>query len=155
MANFQNAFKQGLRASADADVARKEIYAVLNEFARQVAEASQDAIKIKRATVRRPIKAKRTIYDLATGGLRDYKTVRVINAHAAGSSRSQELCEYELSPSGYPIELRYDHVVEECRSKKSLEDGLESLLAAPQTGDKLRRLLEEPASAPPEPSPGL
>lgn len=155
MADFQSAFKLGLQASEQAGLARNQIETVFDEFARQVSEASRGAIAVERQTVRQAIKAKKSIYDLAAGILPDYKLVNVLKALAVGSKASQELCEYELSPAGYPVELRYADVTEDCHSKKSLEDGLVSLLAAPQTGDKLRALLQArpPAPGDPEPTP--
>ena len=154
MADFQSAFKQGLRASEEAGLARKEIEGVFDEFARQVSAASGQRIRVERQQVRRESGAKRTFYDIASGVRRDYETASVLVASAAGSKSSHELCEYELSPAGYPVVLRYADVIDECLRKQSLEEGLENLLAAPQTGDKLRQLLQfAPPPADPDPAP--
>lgn len=156
MANFQNAFKLGLQASEEAAFARQEINAVLDEFAKQVREASQGSIKIERTTAPREIRALKTVYHLGLGTIPDYKTVPVLVASAADGQATpvHVLCDYELAPAGYPVVLRYADVVDHCRDRQSLELGLETLLAAPQTGDKLRQLLQfVKVPAPPDPAP--
>jgi hypothetical protein len=168
MANFQNAFNLGLRASEEAALAQKEIKDVLVEFARQVQEASQGAIKITQGRARRMVRWQQfvydtnldeppdEIYDLDLGTVPDSKLVPVLCAELVGDRVTQVhvLCDYEIAPAGYPVVLRYANVVDHCHDKVSLERGLESLLAAPQTGDKLRQLLQfasppaDPGSAP-------
>ena len=135
MADFREAFLQGLAAYEEAEQARKEIFGLLDEFAEQVHQASNGRVRIERTSV----KAREKLPLASDYHNREYEAIVALGS--SGDER-EELCEYSLAERGYPVTLRYAKEDVRCHDGQALERGLQKLLAHPQTGGKLRRLLE-------------
>jgi hypothetical protein len=142
MADFRDAFRQGLAAYDDAERARKEIFGLLDEFAEQIEQASTGRVRIERGN------GKENMFDtphvfgvpLPGGTVRTRKYDALFARRPSGDQR-EELCEYSLSERGYPVTLRYATEDVSCHDGQALEHGLQKLLAHPQTGGKLQRLM--------------
>jgi NurA-like 5'-3' nuclease len=148
MADFQKAFRQGLEAYEDAERARKEIFGLFDEFAEQVEQASTGRVRIKRDkgtedTVDAPssygmVEFGKPMVPVARVRTREYEAIVALGS--PGEAR-EELCEYELGERGYPVTLRYAREDVRCHDGEALERGLQKLLAHPETGGKLQRLM--------------
>ncbi|WP_257461870.1 hypothetical protein [Archangium lipolyticum] len=144
MTSFQDAFHKGLEAYESADRARKEIFAVFDDCAKQVSAASGGAISLSYREKSRERRGNKTIADVVTGVLPTYESYEALEARIADGTQSGavELCEYKLSPRGYPVSIAYADVHEYCHDKPSLEQALVDLLGHPVTGGVLRQLMD-------------
>lgn len=151
MANFQQAFNLGLRASEEAALSRKAVDAVFEEFARQVLEASGGAIKVVMRSVGSMEGTASAWLGLPSmSPLPGFEGNALVASVTVGNTKHpRDFCRYDVAPAGYPVVLRYANVIDHCHDKGALERGLESLLAAPQTGDVLRQLLQFAQTPPP------
>ncbi len=143
MASFQDAFHKGLEAHDSADRAKKEIFSVFEDCAKQVSAASRGVILLSRASasrVREDAGATATILG-ALGPRESYQTL-VARLVSEPNSKGEELCEYKLSFHGYPVSIVYADVDEYCHDQSGLERALVHLLGHPSTGGKLRRLMD-------------
>ena len=134
MADFRDAFRQGLAAYDDAERARKEILGLFDEFAEQIEQASTGRVRIERG------KQKKMSGNLLLDPFRVREYNALFARRPSGDER-EELCEYSLSERGYPVNLRYAKEDVSCDDGEALERGLRQLLAHPQTGGKLQRLM--------------
>lgn len=139
MADFREAFLQGLAAYDDAERARKEIFGLLDEFAEQVEQASAGRVRIERS------KGSETsghiLGALSPAGPLRTREYDALFARRPSGEQREKLCEYSLSDRGYPVTLRYAKEDVSCHDGQGLERGLRHLLAHPETGGKLQRLM--------------
>jgi hypothetical protein len=144
MADFRKAFRSGLDAYNDAERARKEIFGLFDEFAAQIHEESHGRVRIERTprsqavpiygSSRSPTLSARPGEGMRTRG---YDAI----VATGPSGQLEELCEYALGERGYPVNLRYAREDVRCHDREALEIGLQKLLAHPETGGKLQRLM--------------
>lgn len=160
MAKFQDALRKGLEAYAVVKKTRDEISSVLGDFQIQIAE-SVPGLQVSLAQSKKEIpKRSETIIespsllDSVVGGANaasrkrtiipqtEYRTYDCIKISPTGRNHpSIEICEYEVSPAGYPVLLRYAKEYESCNDRISLENGLERMLTHPDIGEKFQRML--------------
>lgn len=159
MANFQDALKKGLEAYAVVKKTRDEIDSVFEDFQTQIVESAtglqvsliqgKKEIKKKAETIiESPSILESVVSGLDAGRKRtiipptEYRSYNGMKISPIGKNQpSIEICEYELSPAGYPVSLKYANEYESCNDKISLEKCLERMLMHPDIGEKFQRML--------------
>jgi hypothetical protein len=150
MSRFKDSFEIGIKAHENAERATLEVRDVLNAFASEVSEASGDAISINRTDkdLVGAFSRKLISYLTPLDKLPSAEPFNMITAEAVlpkglhVSDSSFKLADYSLSPEGYPVAISYSDVAVRCHDRPSLEAALEEMLQHPDTGGKLRRLIE-------------
>jgi hypothetical protein len=145
MADYLTSFRAGLDAYNDAVRARKEIAEVFEEFARAVHDASSGHVVVEqqragRTTVQVMRDAQKTVdpYPLEP----QPEEIFVLTATGHDEQQPAYLCHYSLGERGYPVKLVYGREIVRCHDREGLEKGLQDLLEYPETGGKLRRLMD-------------
>lgn len=139
MADFREAFQLGIQAHNAAERARQEIFGLLDEFAAQIHEVSNGQVRIERA--------KREVLVPGENFTRKPRSYDAIAAIDSSGKKEEELCEYSLEERGYPVTLRYANDYVRCHDREALEQALLKLLAHPETGGKLQRLMDHEQAA--------
>ncbi len=151
MANYAEAFAEGLQAHKNAARAKAEIRDVLRSFSEQVSLASGGAIQgVQTKTWTRPLRRTALeMMDFLEPKRQEYE-VLVATSRA---DKEGELCEIRFAAEGYPVGLAFGGGDIRCHDRLSLEDALAALLKHPGTGAVLARLMADSAeSGPTEPA---
>ena len=140
MADFKSSFEKGIAAHAAGEQAKAEIWSVLDDVSHQIREATSDRI-----TVTREVLTRRADNSAILGPFQPLVNYSALVARLADKQKSsetkEELCEFQISPYGYPVTLIYGSQEIKCYDRQGLEIGLMRLLEHPDTGGQLRRLL--------------
>ncbi|WP_150688930.1 hypothetical protein [Pseudomonas fluorescens] len=148
MANFKNSFDQGLKAAANTAEKLAEINSVFEELNTQISEASGGKIQFARET-----RIDRTIESLLGVGLfaskkqieKSTTTTYIIATNPLSSkNRKADIGQIEVSKNGYPCEIKFGNDRFHCDDKQGLERALSILLADPDVGKELTRLIAQP-----------
>ncbi|WP_428267068.1 hypothetical protein [Haliangium sp.] len=158
MSNFQEAFEIGQQAFDDRKQARQEIYSVFEDMGRQLEQASQGKLHLRRARA-----ADVSGLDQAAEGMRRLAinllggpqrwiaedpsfSHELLVAYSGPDDQprgAEVLCLYELHEAGYPVKLSYSKERVYCHDRASLEAGLQDLLKHPDSAGKLRRVMDD------------
>lgn len=141
MADYRSAIQAGLDAYNDAERARREITEVFEEFAKGVQDASKGHIGIQRSKRTTPFATAQAIKRTFGPSVSLVEEPLVLVAAGRDKQDSEILCEYSLGERGYPVKLIYGRRNVSCHDRESLEQELQELLAHPETGGKLGRLM--------------
>jgi hypothetical protein len=151
MANFKNSFDQGLKAAANTAEKIAEINSVFEELNTQISEASDGKIEISRET-----RIDRTIETLLGIGIFANKkqiekstttTYIVATNPLSTKTRKVDIGQIEVSKNGYPCEVKFGSDRFHCDDKQGLERALSILLADPDVGKELTKLITQPTEA--------
>lgn len=125
---FLDAMLAGIEASENAERNLAEIDAALDDFARQIHEASGGLIVVWRIG-RDALYARR-------------------GSEPANIGRADKLCSIDVAPLGYPVGIRGPESVEppEAQDRLELGQALASLLRSPIIGGWMARLLRKVAA---------
>jgi hypothetical protein len=140
MADFKDAFKQGLDAAEKAEIARKEVDNVFAELDQQMREASDGKIGIHRQEYYVPEPGALVLPYFISGKKREtYLSITAYNPNVANSDK--QLAKWNQNRTGYPCKIVFDESEWYCADRESLETALAELLRNPIVGEKLSSLL--------------
>ncbi|SDR36969.1 hypothetical protein SAMN04490186_5696 [Pseudomonas grimontii] len=152
MANFKNAFDQGLKAAADAAAVIAEINSVFDEVNTEISAASDGKVNIRRET-----RSDRTSMAALLGlGLFSskqpepeikYITYIVAINPLAESSNKADIGQVDIDKRGYPCEIKFGGDKYLCEDKKGLERVLSLMLSDPEVGKQLSKLIRLPVAS--------
>jgi hypothetical protein len=135
MVDFKEALKEGLTAAQTAEFARKQIREVLEEFAGQVKEVTEDKVRIHLKNVRDEVK-------LEMGFKTEISYWAITAFSPTKPENEKELAKWEPDPSGYPVKISWRNILRYCEDRESLEIALADLLRDPEVGQKIHSLME-------------
>ncbi|HEX8586912.1 hypothetical protein [Pseudomonas sp.] len=148
MANFKASFDLGLKAAEAAAVKMAEIDAVFDEMNSQISEACDGKIEI--------YKEKRYVNPIQNilghgifGGNNGSGKVETINYIIARNPLAEknvkiDIGEIDISKNGYPCQIRVGAEKFICEDKTGLERVLSLMLADPEVGKELTKLINSP-----------
>jgi hypothetical protein len=137
---FKAAFQDGLKSAQDAETARREIGEVFMELNKEISEASNGTLTIKRMLL--PITPEHVTLAIALV-LKNSPPESVIAASnpKAISSEWKKLCGWSSDRAGYPCKLIYASSERYCENKQALKKCLADLLRDPVVGETLFQLM--------------
>ncbi len=151
MVDFASRLSQGLSAHEEAVREANEIKQVVRDLDEQVFLATDRIIHIgiENFRVRKQAKRDTTVGSFAAAamGIMDltvpeYEEFKGIGAKADGVSKEPVLlARWETTSRGYPVTITYFDVRTQAYDKESLEKALGDLLASPETGGAIHRLI--------------
>ena len=153
MANYAEAFAEGLQAHKKAARAKAEIADVLRSFSEEVRLASDRAIPgVETRSLSRvlpPRTFREAVDSFGTPRHEEYEALVATNR----AGKEGELCEIGVAVEGYPVRLAFGGGDIRCHDRLSLEEALAALLKHPNTGAVVARLMGESSeSGPTEPA---
>lgn len=144
MEDFKSAFKDGLKAAHDAEMARKEIDEVFNDLNKQLTEASKGKLKIER----RQLEERRAIAVRIASPLEPPETYWAIVASNPTIKdlppiipQFKELAKWQAGRAGYPCKISWGAQEEYCEDKQALEKCLANLLRDAIVAERLDALM--------------
>ncbi|AJE02068.1 hypothetical protein [Geobacter pickeringii] len=155
MADYIDAFKQGLAAAEAAERAKQEINEIFRELDIQMRAGSEGKISIDRKEyyvrdqgMAPAFAALATLPYVLGGRKRETYWAVVAENPLIPDSPTKELATWTQGRSGYPCKIAFANVDRSCADRESLEIALDVLLRDPTVGEKLSSLmrLEPPDS---------
>ena len=139
MPDYGEAFQEGLKAARDAEGARTEISAILDEFTKQVLQNSGGKLRIGTAA---PGEIRGPSDSLLEGAPKGQTLVLFAENPEAKSSPKRGLAGWSGSSGGYPCRVSWGYQVHLAEDREGLERVLDSLLRDPAIGQKLQGLMD-------------
>lgn len=140
MVNFIDSFNKGISAAEKAIANKDEIDSVIDQLSKQLQQATGGKVKISIAEKQMPFNA-------FTGGISELinrKTYwAIVASNPLATYQPKELAQWKFTESGYPCSIVLQDVEIYCEDKAGLENALEKMLATPETGKKLKIVLEQ------------
>jgi hypothetical protein len=150
MADYIDAFKQGLGAAEAADRARKEIDAVFEELDMQLKKATGKKISIDRKEYEKPKSFQEAIsINIFAKTKETYWAIVALNPSVAKSPVKQ-LAIWSMDRAGYPCKIVWSGDDHTCEDKEALENSLAELLRDPLVGEILHTLMQLEDNTPEE-----
>ncbi|WP_024778265.1 hypothetical protein [Pseudomonas corrugata] len=156
MANFKNAFDQGLKAAADAAAVIAEINSVFEEMNTEISAASDGKVNINRET-RTDGASMAAILGMGIFASKPpaqeikYITYIVAKNPLAENNNKADIGQVNIHKKGYPCEVKFGGDKYICEDKKGLERVLSLMLTDPEVGKELSRLIRLPIIATQDP----
>jgi len=147
MAEYQEAFEEGIQAAKKASAAKKEIEEVFVELNRELRDVTENKVEIRRETrTRKPLWELAVTYAIrqALGPVDKYVALVAVNPSDEGIPK-KELAEWKQGRFGYPCRIISEDREVSCENREALEQALADLLREPSVGEKLFALLSEEA----------
>jgi len=142
MADYVEAFKQGLGAAVKADRARKEIDEVFVDLDSQLHETTGKKIRIDR----KEFEVRQTIQETLSFPFfsKPKETYWEIVAFNPSVSESpvKHLARWSMDRAGYPCKIVWEGEDHTCEDREALENSLAELLRDPLVGEKLHALTQ-------------
>lgn len=140
MTDYTKAFKEGLTAAKDADIARREINEVFKELDQQIRKGSDGKIAVDRRQ-----------YEVRESGWQSMFTIQpkvketywAITAHNPSfpDSPVKQLARWTPGRAGYPCKIVWGDTEMSCYDRQSLESSLAEVLRDPLVGEKIYELM--------------
>jgi hypothetical protein len=158
MTDFKEALNAGFAAAEKAEMAKKEVSAVLKKLKDEILEASGGKLSIELRQFNKVISpelelAKHGLLSLYKPSVWDpmsevlkrpikeiYVALSAANPTVSGSM-AEEIAEWKQSDSGYPCTLSWKKNEKQCQDRAALERTLADLLKDPSIAEKLQRLM--------------
>lgn len=140
MVNFLDSFKQGLLAAEKSIANKQEIDGVINSLSKQLGEATGGNLKIFICEKPKPISGFFDVRSAEQTLLSRQLVIAAVNPQADYGPKP--LAEWGVDESGYPCRITMEDTEVYCEDKESLEKALAYLLSTPETGKKLKALID-------------
>lgn len=143
MYNFKEALKTGLASAVEEANNLEEIELVFETLKENVENVTGGCVSIKLANqttqevnLNSPLSA--------LHGPRTKKYTGLMAFNISGTySYNHELCEWDYGCRGYPVTLDYSNKSIACADKESLINALQDLLMRPESGKKIKSLMDK------------
>ncbi|MEC4599256.1 hypothetical protein [Burkholderia vietnamiensis] len=137
MADFIKSLHVGLGAAKTAEENRAEIDAVFQELNRQLAEATEGKVQIRRAEFRKGL--------TFTADFRPVMYWALIVESPYEGVKPTEIASWNMERSGYPCEIEIDSSSKwYCEDRNGLEAALGLLLQDPMVGETIQKYIRQP-----------
>lgn len=143
MFNFESALKTGLASAVEEANNLEEIETVLETLKANIESFTSNCVSSKL------IEQTNQEIDFSTAlsslqGPREVKYKSLMALNKTGKNQYyKELCEWDYGSRGYPVTLDYSNKSIACADKESLINALQDLLMRPESGKKIKFLMEK------------
>ena len=145
MSDYKKALRDGFEAAKKAELARKEIQAVLEKFREDVLAASEGKLllEIKKYEVQRtPLEAINFSVFTQHEPKKTYLALTAWNPTVEKPSY-KELARWKQAADGYPCVLTRNQQERQFEDRAALEEGFAELLRDPRIGETLQMLINQ------------
>lgn len=147
MADFRKAFETGLAAHDDAERNRSEIYRVIREMSEQLGVASAGRLELSveeasRVEEFRPLIGMTSIFASPKTKTIIYQSLCVRNPKQ-NHSVNIEICQMDLSKSGFPVYLTWKGRSTSADNANSLEAAFQQMLQDPDVAGTLKSMRDK------------
>ncbi|MBN2239379.1 MAG: hypothetical protein JW712_06370 [Dehalococcoidales bacterium] len=132
MIDFQAAYRAGLKAADDAELAREEIDQVFQDLNEQISVASEGKLQI----IRHKFEAFESFSFSPPEKYTAIAAVNPMNKHRS----PEELAKWSMDRTGYPCKINWGEKEELCQDKEALARSLADLISDPVVGEQLRNV---------------
>jgi hypothetical protein len=145
MSKFKTAISEGLRQAEEAQANLDEIQSLLDELNSELDELSRSKVAVKVKNIFKPFENNSPFAQGLLGQIAGHgKNVEVLvafNPQSDGRS-DQELCEWQASEKGYPVNIRYGSINQSAGDIQALAEALSELIKNPATGKKIKKFID-------------